>query len=105
MPDWPERGAPNAHRLHWAGTETAATDVGFMSGAIASGARAAAEVAADMRTLAARAGGGGGEDDDDDGGVDEEGEDERGGAAGSSGSVGAVAPAAVLAEALHAPLL
>jgi monoamine oxidase len=36
--------------LHWAGTETADEWTGFMDGAVRSGQRAAAEVAAALRT-------------------------------------------------------
>jgi monoamine oxidase len=51
-PEWPEvlanGGNKTLHRLHFAGTETSEISTGFMCGAIRSGHRAAAEVAADI---------------------------------------------------------
>jgi monoamine oxidase len=87
-PDWPARAG--GHLLHWAGTETAARNTGFMCGALDAGARAAEDVVADLRQRAAA--------------VPPQ--------VGSDGARAAVAPpppppaaAAAAAEALRAPLL
>ena len=50
-PNWPARAG--GHLLHWAGTETAARNTGFMCGALDAGARAADDVVADLRRAAA----------------------------------------------------
>ena len=52
-PAWRARGRVAAHRLHFASTETAAADTGFMCGALTAGERAAKEVLVDARRIAA----------------------------------------------------